>query len=105
MAVKIRAAKNFRSNPPKRGAIAQLGERIVRNDEVVGSSPTSSTRSINPQLQESRATRGCHFRNGGEMSGFRKISAGGTFGGVPIRVVSGRLERLGIVRILGLSVS
>src|SRR5207302_140840 len=25
------------------GAIAQLGERIVRNDEVVGSSPTSST--------------------------------------------------------------
>ncbi len=28
---------------PMRGAIAQLGERIVRNDEVVGSSPTSST--------------------------------------------------------------
>ena len=25
------------------GAIAQLGERIVRNDEVVGSIPTSST--------------------------------------------------------------
>jgi hypothetical protein len=29
--------------PPKSGAIAQLGERIVRNDEVVGSIPTSST--------------------------------------------------------------
>ena len=28
----------------KSGAIAQLGERIVRNDEVVGSSPTSSTK-------------------------------------------------------------
>ena len=28
---------------PIRGAIAQLGERIVRNDEVVGSIPTSST--------------------------------------------------------------
>ncbi len=28
---------------PVCGAIAQLGERIVRNDEVVGSSPTSST--------------------------------------------------------------
>ena len=27
-----------------RGAIAQLGERIVRNDEVVGSIPTSSTK-------------------------------------------------------------
>src|SRR5664280_2617761 len=27
------------------GAIAQLGERIVRNDEVVGSIPTSSTNS------------------------------------------------------------
>ena len=30
-----------------RGAIAQLGERIVRNDEVVGSSPTSSTNLLN----------------------------------------------------------
>jgi hypothetical protein len=30
-----------------RGAIAQLGERIVRNDEVVGSIPTSSTKSFN----------------------------------------------------------
>ena len=29
------------------GAIAQLGERIVRNDEVVGSIPTSSTNSAN----------------------------------------------------------
>jgi hypothetical protein len=29
------------------GAIAQLGERIVRNDEVVGSIPTSSTISFN----------------------------------------------------------
>jgi hypothetical protein len=29
---------------PARGAIAQLGERIVRNDEVVGSIPTSSTK-------------------------------------------------------------
>jgi hypothetical protein len=26
-----------------RGAVAQLGERIVRNDEAVGSIPTSST--------------------------------------------------------------
>ena len=30
---------------PPFGAIAQLGERIVRNDEVVGSIPTSSTKS------------------------------------------------------------
>ena len=29
---------------PACGAIAQLGERIVRNDEVVGSIPTSSTK-------------------------------------------------------------
>ena len=28
---------------PARGAIAQLGERVVRNDEAVGSIPTSST--------------------------------------------------------------
>ena len=28
-----------------RGGIAQLGERIVRNDEVVGSIPTTSTKS------------------------------------------------------------
>ncbi len=32
------------SDSVRRGAIAQLGERIVRNDEVVGSSPTSSTK-------------------------------------------------------------
>jgi hypothetical protein len=30
----------------RQGAIAQLGERIVRNDEVVGSIPTSSTNSF-----------------------------------------------------------
>ena len=29
------------------GAIAQMGERIVRNDEVVGSIPTSSTKCLN----------------------------------------------------------
>ena len=39
------------SGSPKSGAIAQLGERIVRNDEVVGSIPTSSTKfSINSTL-------------------------------------------------------
>ena len=32
------------TQPAKCGAIAQLGERIVRNDEVVGSIPTSSTK-------------------------------------------------------------
>jgi hypothetical protein len=31
----------------KSGAIAQLGERIVRNDEAVGSIPTSSTNYLN----------------------------------------------------------
>src|SRR5438105_7400380 len=34
--------------PAECGAIAQLGERIVRNDEVVGSIPTSSTNLIFP---------------------------------------------------------
>jgi hypothetical protein len=34
-------------NLPPCGAIAQLGERIVRNDEVVGSIPTSSTNLLN----------------------------------------------------------
>src|SRR5450631_974612 len=34
-------------NPSPFGAIAQLGERIVRNDEVVGSIPTSSTNLLN----------------------------------------------------------
>ena len=28
---------------PSAGAVAQLGERIVRNDEVAGSIPVSST--------------------------------------------------------------
>jgi hypothetical protein len=31
--------------PQASGAIAQLGERVVRNDEAVGSIPTSSTKS------------------------------------------------------------
>ena len=31
------------NNSSRSGAIAQLGERVVRNDEAVGSSPTSST--------------------------------------------------------------
>jgi hypothetical protein len=35
------------SDSTQSGAIAQLGERIVRNDEVVGSIPTSSTISFN----------------------------------------------------------
>ena len=39
------------------GAIAQLGERIVRNDEVVGSIPTSSTNffDISPAVSQSRS--------------------------------------------------
>ena len=31
---------------PELGAVAQLGERVVRNDEVGGSNPPSSTNSI-----------------------------------------------------------
>jgi hypothetical protein len=37
-----------------RGAIAQLGERVVRNDEAVGSSPTSSTNQISDGEQRNR---------------------------------------------------
>src|SRR5215467_11290574 len=37
----------IRHSRPACGAIAQLGERIVRNDEVVGSIPTSSTNLTN----------------------------------------------------------
>ena len=44
IALGIRApALSARIIAPVSGAIAQLGERIVRNDEVVGSIPTSST--------------------------------------------------------------
>jgi hypothetical protein len=31
------------SNPVKSGAVAQLGERLVRNEEATGSIPVSST--------------------------------------------------------------
>ena len=41
------AAKMIRKSSNLHGAIAQLGERIVRNDEVVGSIPTSSTTLFN----------------------------------------------------------
>ena len=40
IAVKITMSVVFLSS----GAIAQLGERVVRNDEAVGSIPTSSTK-------------------------------------------------------------
>src|SRR6185312_13356938 len=43
--------RNVKIFPSLRGAIAQLGERIVRNDEVVGSIPTSSTIFDNLQPQ------------------------------------------------------
>jgi hypothetical protein len=36
----------FSSCFPPRGAIAQLGERLVRNEEVIGSIPISSTKSL-----------------------------------------------------------
>jgi hypothetical protein len=41
---RITAGKIKKEIPAPHGAIAQLGERIVRNDEVVGSIPTSSTK-------------------------------------------------------------
>ena len=41
--IERRLVKSKKVNSPLYGAIAQLGERIVRNDEVVGSIPTSST--------------------------------------------------------------
>src|SRR5579862_143922 len=40
----VKIAGTARSVLPQRGAIAQLGERVVRNDEAVGSIPTSSTK-------------------------------------------------------------
>jgi hypothetical protein len=44
-AVKIVLYRSIGSH--QSGAIAQLGERVVRNDEAVGSIPTSSTKSLN----------------------------------------------------------
>ena len=42
--MKVAAQVDRRTATTLCGAIAQLGERIVRNDEVVGSIPTSSTK-------------------------------------------------------------
>ena len=39
------AARCYNSRPSIGGAVAQLGERLVRNEEVVGSIPISSTNS------------------------------------------------------------
>jgi hypothetical protein len=41
----------IKSSPSHSGAVAQLGERIVRNDEVVGSIPTSSTNCLRRVLR------------------------------------------------------
>src|ERR1700674_1629591 len=45
--IERRLLKSKKTKVPWCGAIAQLGERIVRNDEVVGSIPTSSTNLLN----------------------------------------------------------
>ena len=37
------------------GAVAQLGERVVRNDEVSGSIPLGSTSSPTPELSDNPA--------------------------------------------------
>ena len=50
------------------GAIAQLGERIVRNDEVVGSIPTSSTIFSSTCKHSDSLDR--HIFNGSEMALF-----------------------------------
>ena len=55
-AVKIALYRSIGSH--QSGAIAQLGERVVRNDEAVGSIPTSSTKfSI---TYKSSAVQPCH---------------------------------------------
>src|SRR3989338_6704207 len=38
------------------GAVAQLGERVVRNDEVVGSIPICSTKAL-PRLDSCRSAK------------------------------------------------
>ena len=43
-------------NPPNKGAVAQLGERLICTQEVAGSIPTSSTRVVHgPVAQLARA--------------------------------------------------
>ena len=49
-----KAAKMSKQSTNLHGAIAQLGERIVRNDEVVGSIPTSSTNLLGFRLRAIR---------------------------------------------------
>ncbi len=56
------------SNPVRSGAVAQLGERLVRNEEATGSIPVSSTivsisydppkAPVCPTLSQNKARRG-----------------------------------------------
>ena len=77
---------------PPFGAIAQLGERIVRNDEVVGSSPTSSTNprqaTTTQRMVAGRLSPGspCHRRRyfaSGDSSRPRYFSIAFVLGGAP----------------------
>jgi hypothetical protein len=45
--------------PSEKGAIAQLGERLVRNEEVIGSIPISSTNFFTDRLPSYSATSDC----------------------------------------------
>jgi hypothetical protein len=45
-----RAPKSRLRRDPENGAVAQLGERVVRNDEVRGSIPLGSTNYLSPDI-------------------------------------------------------
>jgi hypothetical protein len=57
-----------------RGAIAQLGERIVRNDEVVGSIPTSSTNFSMHRSPPLTQDSGIRFTQGSQPINGRRAS-------------------------------
>ena len=68
------------------GAVAQLGERVVRNDEVVGSIPISSTFCIRSNFKEGPDSK--------SETGLSDFKAEEESGGVSFRSAAGRFSLL-----------
>ena len=56
------------------GAVAQLGERLVRNEEVSGSIPLSSTKESIASREDPASIRGCTSAQRRTQSGYPNLT-------------------------------
>jgi hypothetical protein len=72
----------------RRGAVAQLGERLVRNEEVRGSIPLGSTKYLRKSLKSSRK------REAGQSGPNLAVTTSHLRGNAPKRSEAGRVRTI-----------